>query len=104
MPRVYDAVDLFWSAKGDIQLSNGDILDTAYDPLRSLAQEIKMRASGDTGAWRNNTDIGSNISDFVGEPNNKVTAEGIKARIIASLARHGFINTNDLTIRYTYSC
>lgn len=100
MPRVYDATDLFWSAKGDIQISNGDIMDTAYDPLRSLVQEIKTRASSDTGAWRNSLDVGSNISDFVGEPNNKTTAEGIKTRIISSLARHGFVNTQDILLKY----
>jgi hypothetical protein len=100
MPRNYDANDLLWTSRGDYYIFNGDLMDTYNDPLRSLVQEIKTRASCDQGAWKLYPELGSNISDFVGEPNNKQTAEGIKTRIINSLARHGFMHTSDIKIKY----
>lgn len=100
MPRNYDSTDLLWTSRGDLYISNGDLMDTYKDPLRSLYQETKNRASSDKGSWTIFPDIGSDISDFVGEPNNKVTAESIKIRILSSLTRHGFIHSEDISIKY----
>lgn len=100
MPRIYDDNDLLWTFLGDFCIENGDLLDTEHDPLRSLVQEIKTRISSDIGDWRGYPDLGSNVSDFVGEPNNKATAERIKTRIISSLARHGFMHTEDIKVSY----
>jgi hypothetical protein len=100
MPRNYDSTDLLWTSRGDFYCSNGDIVDTYYDPLRSLYQETKDRASSDQGAWAIFPTNGSSISDFVGEPNNKITAEAIKTRIISSLTRSGYIDSSDIDIKY----
>jgi hypothetical protein len=100
MPRVYDSVDLMWTSRGDCYIQDGDLMDTSLDPLRSLVQEVKTRASADIGDWNVFPDIGSNISDLVGEPNNKITAESMKTKILSALARHGFILTSDLEISY----
>ena len=100
MAKNYDATDFLWTSRGDIFIADGDIKDTEEDPLRSVVQEIKTRASGDQGDWKMNVNVGSNISSLVGQPNNKETAEHIKTRIISALTRHGFIKANDLSIRY----
>ena len=100
MAKNYDATDLLWTSRGDYYIANGDIMDTEEDPLRSVSQEIKTRASGDQGAWKVFPNIGSSISDFVGDVNNKATAESMKARITSALTKYGYIHARDLKIRY----
>lgn len=101
MARVYDKTDVVWTNRGDMCISgDGDLQDTSFDPLRSLSQEINTRIESDQGDWKSFPDIGASISDFVGEPNNKITAEAIKTRIIGALAQDGFIHTSDMKIKY----
>lgn len=101
MPKVYDNNDLFWTARGDYYIAgNGDLQDTKEDPLRSLVQETRTRVEADKEDWENFPDLGAAIADFVGQPNNKETAEAIKTRIISSLTADGFVQTKDLKVRY----
>ena len=101
MPQIYDRNDLAWTYRGDYILSHdGDIADTNYDPLRSIYQEIRDIVRSDVGSWRIYPTKGAGLSDFVGEPNDKKTAEAIKTRIVAALTRNGLINTSDLKIMY----
>ena len=101
MPQNYDKVDFAWTAGGDIVLGHsGDILDTSHDPLRSLHQECVTRIKSEIKDWKSYPDLGASISDFVGEPNNKLIAEAIKTRITAALTKHGFINSKDISIKY----
>lgn len=98
--QIYDRIDLFWTSRGDYFISEGDLTDTFYDPLRSVVQEIKTRIEADQGDWENFPTVGAGIRDFVGEPNNANTAEMVKTRLISSLARDGLINTKDITVKY----
>ena len=101
MAQVYDKVDCFWTSRGDFMISgDGDIMDTNFDPLRSLAQEVRTRIESDQGDWVVFPATGSNLRDFVGEPNNQYTAEAIKTRMHGSLTRDGFINNRDINIQY----
>ena len=101
MATVYDRNDFAWTSRGDYVISHdGDIMDTDADPLRSLFQEVKTRIESDVGDWALSPKIGASLSDYVGEPNSKLTAESIKTRIKASLTQDGLVNTSDLTIRY----
>ena len=100
MAKNYDATDLLWTSRGDFFISNGDLKDTEHDPLRSLVQEVKNRASSDQAAWSVFPDLGATLSRFVGEPNNKQTAESIKVAIQSALTRNGYINNNDIEIKY----
>lgn len=100
MARDYDSVDCFWSSRGDYCIDAGDIKDTENDPLRSLYQELRTRQGSDQGDWSLNPNLGSSISDFIGYPSNKQTAESIKTRLIACLTRDGYINSNDIEIKY----
>ena len=101
MANVYDRNDFAWTSRGDYVIShNGDIMDTDADPLRSLYQEIKTRIKSEIGDWKLNPTVGSSLGDYVGELNNKITAEAVKTRIKAALTRDGLINSADLSIRY----
>jgi hypothetical protein len=101
MAQVYDKTDCFWSSQGDFMIGgDGDILDTGFDPLRSLVQEIHTRIESDQGDWAVFATTGSDLRDFIGEANNPFTAESIKTRIHGSLTRDGFINNRDISIQY----
>jgi hypothetical protein len=101
MSNVYDTTDLAWTFRGDYTVSHdGDIMDTYEDPLRSIVQEIRDRIKSDKGDWRYYPELGASVSDFVGEPNTKLTAESIKARILMAITRNGLVNSNDVKILY----
>lgn len=98
---MYDRNDLAWTSRGDLVIShNGDIMDTDADPLRSLYQEVKTRIKSELGDWKLQSNVGASLGDFVGELNNKLTAEAIKTRIKVSLTRDGLVNSADLAIKY----
>jgi len=101
MAQNYDRTDLLWTSRGDYFLGNdGDVMDTKYDPLRSLWQEIKTRVEADQGDWVVFPTVGGNLSDFIGEPNLKVTAESLRTRLISCLTANSFINNQDIKIKY----
>jgi hypothetical protein len=101
MAQIYDNNDMYWSARGDFVINHdGDLADCHGDPLRSIYQEIRTRLASDLGEWSLHPGIGASIGDFVGEPNNKVTAEAIKVRIRSALTRDGLVNSRDLKIQY----
>ena len=79
--------------------NEGDLMDTYYDPLRSLYQEIKTRVAANPGDWRVFPTVGAAIGDLVGEANNPETAQSIIVRIRSALARDGFINTGDMKVQ-----
>jgi len=100
-PQIYDRTDLAWTSRGDLVIGHdGDIMDTYADPLRSLYQEIRTRIESEVGDWKLYPDISAGLSDYVGEPNNKVTAEALKVRIISSMTRNGLVNSSDIQVRY----
>jgi hypothetical protein len=101
MPNNYDNSDVLWTSRGDICIDEfGDVMDTEYDPLRSLVQEIRTRLEASMGDWKVYTNIGANLEDFVGQLNNKTTAEGVKLRVKDSLTKDGFIAPQDINIMY----
>lgn len=101
MAKNYDKVDLYFTHRGDYVISaEGDLYDTSDDPLRSQIQEMRTRIQSDIKDWRLYPEIGATLSSLIGEPNNKLTAETIKAKITASLSQYGLIDTRDLDIKY----
>lgn len=101
MPMLYDKTDMYWTFDGDFLVGpDGDLFDTEDDPLRSLVQEIRTRVMGDQEDWELYPDVGADLSDLIGEPNNKVTAETGKAKIIAALTRDGLVASSDISVKY----
>jgi hypothetical protein len=101
MPKLYDKTDFYWPVKGDLVVGpDGDIFDTGTDPLRALVQEIYTRLRADQGDWELYPDVGANLSELIGEPNNQITAEAGKARIISALTRDGLVHAGDISLKY----
>ena len=101
MARNYDRTDLYFTRRGDFALApDGDILDTSEDPLRSLLQEIRTRLQSEKGDWVLYPNLGADVSNVIGEPNNKATAENLKAKVTAALSQFNLVDTRDLEITY----
>ena len=101
MPKNYDNVDLYWTFDEDLLIGpGGDLMDTEDDVLLSLMQEIKTRLAGDMEDWELYLDVGAQLSDLVGEPNNKMTAEAGKAKIFSALTKDGLVAASDLSVKY----
>lgn len=98
MPRNYDEIDLDWTWDGDLLLDQyGDIKDTSEDPLLSLRNEIFSIIKSDLKDWREEPSIGTNLGDFIGEPNISDTAKAIEERVRTSLTI--IVSTSDLHVR-----
>ena len=98
MANNYDATDLDFTWDGDLMISpTGDLLDTSDDLLRSIRNEIQSVLKSDLGDWREDPSIGADLSDFVGEPNSRQTAQNIQARVESALAQILFLS--DLSVR-----
>jgi hypothetical protein len=101
MAGVYDSNDFAWTLRGDYVISHdGDLMDTYEDPLRSVVEEIRDCVKSDKGDWKLYPEVGASISDYVGEPNTKLSAEAIKMRILTAITRNGLVNSNDVKILY----
>lgn len=100
--RGWRETDLRWSSSGDLCLdAKGDLEDTANIPLGSFIQEVRTRIQSDLYDWALNPHIGSSLSELVGEPNNKETAENGKIRIISCLTKDGLCDSSRIKVRYT---
>lgn len=98
----YSSIDFFWSNRGDYALDHrGDIADTEDNPLRSLVQEMRTRVEASVGDWPIYPTIGAGLDDFIGEVNNRTTADEIKVRVAASLTSDGLIKASDLQVQVT---
>lgn len=98
MATNYDAVDFSFSWNGDYNLEGGDLKDTSADQIQTLLQTIHSTIASSKGDWELNPGNGAGLSDFVGEPNSKATAQLINTRISSSLPSIG-INSSDLVIK-----
>ena len=95
----YEAVDLRFSADGDIIVDEGGkVLDTAVFPLLSLKQEIITRVLSNVGDWHHHPWLGTNVQQFVGEPNNEQTIEKIVSSLRHGLTVDSLVNNDDLEI------
>lgn len=93
--------DLRWIWSGDLALSsNGDLKDTSEHELMSFIQEVQTRLRSDLYDWVVHPHIGTSLSDLIGEPNNKETAEEGKAKIISALAKDAFVDVARIRVRY----
>jgi hypothetical protein len=94
-------VDLYWTLDEDYAIGkDGDLRDTSFDIHRSTWQEVRTRAKAETGDWRDFPEIGANLMSLLGNINNRQTAEEGKARIQSSLTRGGFLQKEQIKIRY----
>lgn len=99
--RDYNQVDLEFSYDGDFTIGlDGDLGDTANNVVQSFTQEVQTRLRSDLYDWAIHPHLGAALSDLLGEPNEKETAEEGKAKIISALTRDGLCDMNAISVRY----
>lgn len=100
MAGLYDSIDLEFSWNGDFALGwEGDLADTSDDLLKALRQEIHTVCASYAGDWELYSNLGASLRDYVGEPNNRRTADAIHERLRLSLISAGVVAENDLELR-----
>lgn len=100
MAGNYDSIDFDFTWDGDFVLdTQGDLKDTSEDRLLSIRNEIFTIVKSSLGDWREDINVGADLDDFVGEPNNRSTAAGIQTRLESALSE--LINLGDLNIQVT---
>lgn len=98
----YDSIDTDWTWDGDYEVGdNGDLKDTSYDYIQSLINEVRTVVRSEYDDWQLHTMLGSNLSDFLGEPNNETVAKAIEERIVSAIATAGILDASDLRVRVT---
>ncbi len=94
-------IDLYWTLDGDCAFGeSGDLKDTSFDVFRSLWQEMRTRCRSSFKDWALNPQIGANLDELLGNPNNRTTAEEGKTRIVAALVMGGFLPREVIRVRY----
>jgi hypothetical protein len=100
MGSYYDMVDVAWGWNGDILPSpQGDIEDTAGVTIQSLIDQISIVVSSSLNDWAIYPSRGTSIEDFVGEANDRNTADRVHDRVRISLVSAGTVNEEDLEVR-----
>ncbi len=98
---VYEAVDLRFSADGDLMVDQGGaIVDTALYPLLSLKQEVVSRILTNVGDLPQHPWLGTNAQQYVGEPNSDKTAEDLIESISVGLTNDGLVDAKDLSFEW----
>ena len=95
------ANDLRWSWNGDLVIGqDSDLDDTGINTYDSFVQEVITRIKSDLGDWVMHPGLGSDLTNLIGEPNNRVTAEEGRIRILSSLTNNQFCDPSRIKIRY----
>lgn len=86
---MYEALDLYFTSMGDFDLSqDGDLRDTRDDNHRSLRQEIATIAQANHNDWALHPNLGANLEELIGYPNNEATAGLVQAQLDRALSQH----------------
>lgn len=93
-------IDLYWTQEGDFAFDSvkEDILSTKNDHYRCMVQQILTRVMSNKGDWDLQKSLGSDVSQFMGQPNTRVTGQRLQERIIGELTRDGFISAPSLKV------
>lgn len=95
----YEAVDLRFSADGDLIVDDGGALtDTAISPLLSFKQEIITRVLSSQGDWERHPYLGTNVSQYIGEPITEETMEALLDSLRHGLTADGLVRDRDLEL------
>lgn len=98
MARNYDSVDLDWTIDGDYMVDQtGDLKDTSEDLLLSFKNEVFTVIKSNLKDWREDLAVGSDLDEFVGEPNTQDVARFLEERVKSSLLL--IASESDISIR-----
>lgn len=94
---IYDSVDLVLTGDGDLAEFDGDLADTADDPLIGIMQIVQMRARYKAGDWRLRPSLGV-LEHPVGRPNTRENGELWEDLLLAAYTQDGVILEDDLRV------
>jgi signal transduction histidine kinase len=98
----YDSQDLAFSWSGDLGIGlDGDLMDTSDNALTSLVNDIRDITKSEFGDWKKDQMLGANLSDFIGEANNRTNGAAIEDRVKSRLVSSGLVKSQDVTVRVT---
>jgi len=100
MNLTNDSVDLYWTVDGDLFFKDedADVGLADADQNAILEGSIMRRLQSNIGDWRDQPEIGCNLSEFMGMPNTAETAALITDRIISSLTADDLVKGSDLNV------
>jgi hypothetical protein len=99
---IYDSIDFKWTWDGDYVLGqDGDIADSGSsgDYLESLITEVHTVLRSEFGDWQYDPNLGTNLSDFVGEPNSRENGQQIEQRIQSRLVAAQLLRPEDVIVK-----
>lgn len=97
---IYDSIDADWSFDGDYDIGpDGDLKDTSYNLLQSIANEIHSVMKSEIGDWEKHPLFATNINEEVGKPNNQLTGRSIEQKVRSSLIANNIVKAEDLAVR-----
>lgn len=97
--RFEEIVDLYFTQDGDFVLGeNGDLQDTNLEAYRGFVQRVLTRMMSRRGDWSLHTDIGANLTSFVGLPNTEEIGSRIKDRVSSELYQENLLRGSELTV------
>ncbi len=98
---TYEAIDLRFSADGDLVVDQGgSIVDTGLYPLLSLKQEIISRILTNVGDLPQHPWLGTNVQQYVGEPNSDETIEALTESLLIGLTNDNLVDKTDLSFEW----
>ena len=94
------SVDLYWTQEGDFAFDpkTEDLMDTSLSQYRGFVQQILTRIMSNKREWSLQSQIGANISDFLGQPNSRETGQRLQDRIVAELTRDVLVDPRALRV------
>lgn len=64
-----------------------------------MIQELQTICNSEVNDWQENPNYAATLDDFVGEPNNRATAQSLSDRIKTSLIANNVIRADDISIK-----
>lgn len=98
--RLREDVDFYWLSSGDLCLDSerGDIKDTSRYNYRSTIQRILTRVMSKPGDWRVTDNMGANLEQFLGRPNDQETGLEIQSAVYYELVANDFLRPNEVEV------
>lgn len=98
MPGSYTTQDILLSDSGDFVIDDtGDLALATID--QTTRQDAIFYLYTEFGDFTGQPDLGSRVSDFIGEPNTKGNAQLLKAEMLRSITTDGRFSSRDIAIQ-----
>lgn len=97
---VLDSIDVDLTWDGDLQVGDdGDLKTNSDDYIRATETAVQNIVKADFGDWDGDPTFAANLSDFIGEPNNRENGQKIAQRVKSRIVAMGIAEASDITVR-----